>query len=48
MNGAMPLVSLPVFMAWTGQTLPFFDVLLTVHLSIFILVIKQIDAQNFV
>jgi len=26
----------------------FFDILLTVHLSIFILVINQIDAQNFV
>jgi len=26
----------------------FFDVLLTVHLSIFILVINQLDAQNFV
>jgi len=25
-----------------------FDVLLTVHLSIFILVINQLDAQNFV
>ena len=25
----------------------FFDVLLTVHLSIFILVINQLDAQNF-
>jgi len=25
----------------------FFDVLLTVHLSIFILVINQFDAQNF-
>jgi len=25
----------------------FFDVLLTVHLSIFISVIKQLDAQNF-
>ena len=26
----------------------FFDVLLTVHLNIFILVINQVDAQNFV
>jgi len=26
----------------------YFDVLLTVHLSIFILVINQLDAQNFV
>jgi len=26
---------------------PFFDVLLTVHLSIFISVINQLDAQNF-
>jgi len=26
----------------------FFDVLLTVHLSIFISVINQLDAQNFV
>ena len=26
----------------------FFNVLLTVHLSIFILVINQLDAQNFV
>jgi len=26
----------------------FFDVLLTVHLSIFILVINQLDAQNFI
>jgi len=26
---------------------PNFDILLTVHLSIFILVINQIDAQNF-
>ena len=25
----------------------YFDVLLTVHLSIFILVINQLDAQNF-
>ena len=27
-------------------SIPFFDVLLTVHLSIFILVIIQLDAQN--
>jgi len=27
-------------------TSPFFDVLLTVHLSIFISIINQIDAQN--
>ena len=26
---------------------PYFDVLLTVHLSIFITVINQLDAQNF-
>jgi len=31
----------------TNRT-PFFDVLLTVYLSIFILAINQIDAQNFV
>jgi len=49
MNGARPLVPLPVFMAWAGQTLPFFFyVLLTVHLSIPIFVINQLDAQNFV
>ena len=30
-----------------GQILAFFDVLLTVHLSIFISVINQLDAQNF-
>jgi len=29
------------------QTLTFFDVLLTVYLSIFILIINQLDAQNF-
>ena len=28
--------------------LSFFDVLLTVHLNIFILEINQLDAQNFV
>jgi len=31
---------------YNGQTN--FDVLLTVHLSIYILVINQLDAQNFV
>jgi hypothetical protein len=30
-----------------GVILMFFDVLLTMHLSIFILVINQLDAQNF-
>jgi len=30
-----------------GHRLPFFDVLLTVHLSIFISVVNQLDAQNF-
>jgi len=30
------------------QRLHYFDVLLTVHLSIFILVINQLDAQKFV
>jgi len=29
------------------RTLIFFDVLLTVHLSIFISMINQLDAQNF-
>jgi len=32
----------------TFSTVGNFDVLLTVHLSIFILVINQLDAQNFV
>ena len=32
----------------TEETLKNYDVLLTVHLSIFILVINQLDAQNFV
>jgi len=31
---------------YTGINIFFFDVLLTVHLSIFILVINQHDAQN--
>ena len=29
-----------------SDTLAYFDVLLTVHLSIFILIINQLDAQN--
>jgi len=32
---------------WQLHVRGFFDVLLTVHLSIFILVINQLDAQNF-
>jgi len=32
----------------TAVNYTFFDVLLTVHVSIFILVINQLDAQNFV
>jgi len=31
-----------------ATSINYFDVLLTVHLSIFILVINQLDAQNFV
>jgi len=38
----------PTFFAMKTQSNIFFDVLLTVHLSIFILVINQLDAQNFV
>jgi len=36
-----------VILCVTGDTSVYFDVLLTVHLSIFILVINQLDAQNF-
>ena len=31
---------------YTNSNMPFVDVLLTVHLSIFILVVNQLDAQN--
>ena len=34
--------------SWQKPHMRFFDVLLTVHLSIFILVSNQLDAQNFV
>jgi len=37
----------PLFSAETKSCSSFFDVLLTVHLSIFISVINQLDAQNF-
>jgi len=36
------------FRFFQKQSFGSFDVLLTVHLSIFILVINQIDAKNFV
>jgi len=41
-----------IFVAFLGSSLAycdffFFDILLTVHLSIFISVINQLDAQNF-
>jgi len=32
---------------WFFESTEFFDVLLTVHLSIFISLINQLDAQNF-
>jgi len=38
---------LQIVYAATKQQFPYFDVLLTVHLSVFIAVINQIDAQNF-
>ena len=46
----MVTVSFPSFVSlWTKRIFffLFFDVLLTVHLSIFISVINQLDAQNF-
>ena len=46
MRGAVPLLPI-VFTAWCLLNLSNFDVLLTVHLSKFISVINQLDAQNF-
>jgi hypothetical protein len=51
-SGAVPLLSLYALMARSGANVPFcyidsnFDVLLTVHLGIFISVFNQLDAQN--
>jgi len=36
----------PAYLFYFVLLRPFFDVLLTVHLSVFILVINQLDAQN--
>jgi len=44
----MPKCLTHIRMYNVSNTTTSFDVLLTVHLSIFILVINQLDAQNFV
>ena len=43
-----PVGGRPVHRLTQRQLIANFDVLLTVHLSIFILVINQLNAQNFV